>query len=145
MRNSKPFGRSGGAKDTKDLVATPKRKMMASVLDVMETIKTSSSTLGKIAKASKIQIETEAKPTEAEASMSRADAEAGPSEPTKEKSLEIREKAAEGEAIEQILPEKVAAPSPKALKENIEYIIRHASGKSSLKKKNEKLNTMPRS
>jgi hypothetical protein len=102
---------------------------MASVLDVLETIKTSSSTPGKIAKASKTQIETETKPTETEASMSRADAEAGPSEPTKEKSLEIGEKAAEGEAIEQILPEKAGAPSPEALKQNIEYIICHASGK----------------
>jgi hypothetical protein len=77
--------------------------------------------------------------------MSRADTEAGPSEPTKEKSSEIGEKAAEEEAIEQILPEKAAAPTPEALKENTEYIIRHASEKSSLKKKNEKLNTMPRS
>jgi hypothetical protein len=44
--------------------------------------------------------------------MSRADAEAGPSEPTKEKSSEIGEKAAEEEAIEQILPEKATAPTP---------------------------------
>jgi hypothetical protein len=43
------------------------------------------------------------------------------------------------------LPEKSAAPTPEALKENIEYIIRHASGKISLMKKNKKLNTMPRS
>jgi hypothetical protein len=43
--------------------------------------------------------------------------------------LETGEKAAKGEAIEQILPEKAAAPSAEALKENIEYIIRHASGK----------------
>jgi hypothetical protein len=42
------------------------------------------------------------------------------------------------------LPEKSAAPTPEALKENIEYIIHHASGKISLKKKSEKLNTMPR-
>jgi hypothetical protein len=119
----------GAPKTQKDLAATPKRKMMASVLDVLETIKTSSSTPEKIAKASKTQIETETKPTEVEASMSRADAEAGPSEPTNEKSLEIGEKAAEGEAIEQILSEKAAAPYPEALKENIEYIIRHASGK----------------
>jgi hypothetical protein len=116
-------------KTQKDLAATPKRKRMASVLDVLETIKISSFSPGKIAKASKTQIETETKPIEAEASMSRADAEAGPSEPTKEKSLEIGEKAAEGEAIEQFLPEKAAAPSPEALKENIEYIIRHASRK----------------
>jgi hypothetical protein len=38
--------------------------------------------------------------------MSQADAEAGPSEPAKEKSLETGEKAAKEEAIEQILPKK---------------------------------------
>jgi hypothetical protein len=40
-------------KTQKDLAATPKRKRKASVLDVLETIKTSSPTPGKIAKASK--------------------------------------------------------------------------------------------
>jgi hypothetical protein len=59
-------------KTQKDLAATPKRKRMASVLDVLETIKTSSSTPGKIAKASKTQIETETKLTEAEAILSQA-------------------------------------------------------------------------
>jgi hypothetical protein len=102
---------------------------MASVLDVLETIKASSSTPGKIAKASKAQIETETKLTETEATMSQADAEAGPSEPAKEKSSEIGEKAAEEEAIEQILPEKAAAPTPEAPSEVLDYIIRHASGK----------------
>jgi hypothetical protein len=48
--------------------------------------------------------------------MSQADAETGHSEPIKEKSSEIGEKAAEEEAIEQILPEKSAAPTPEALK-----------------------------
>jgi hypothetical protein len=57
-------------KTQKGLATTPKRKRMASVLDVLETIKASSSTLGKIAKASKAQIETETKLTEAEATMS---------------------------------------------------------------------------
>jgi hypothetical protein len=114
----------------KDLAATPKRKMTASVLDVLETIKTSSCTPGKIAKALKAQVETDTKLTEAEATMSRADAETGPSEPIKEKSSEIGEKAAKEEAIEQILPEKSAAPTPEALKENTEYIIHHASGKN---------------
>jgi hypothetical protein len=114
----------------KDLAATPERKRMASVLDVLETIKTSSSTPGKIAKTSKTQVETETKLTKAEATISRADAEAGPSEPTKEKSSKIGEKAAEEEVIEQILPEKSVAPTPEALKENTEYIIRHASGKN---------------
>jgi hypothetical protein len=61
--------------------------------------------------------------------MSRADTEAGPSEPAKEKSSEIGEKAAEKEAIEQILPEKAAALVPEAPSEVLDYIIRHASGK----------------
>jgi hypothetical protein len=115
-------------KTQKGLAATPKRKRMASVLDVLETIKTSSSTPGKIAKASKTQIETETKLIEAEAILSQADAEAGPSVPAKEKSSETREKAAE-EGIEQILPEKAAAPTPEASSEVLDYIIRHASGK----------------
>jgi hypothetical protein len=100
---------------------------MASVLDVLETIKTS--TPGKIAKASKTQIETETKLTEAEAILSQADAEAGPSMPAKEKSSETGEKAAEEEGIEQILPEKAAAPEPEASSEVLDYIIRHALGK----------------
>jgi hypothetical protein len=116
-------------KTQKGLAATPKRKRMASVLDVLETIKTLSSTLGKVAKASKAQIETETKLTEAEATMSWVDTEAGPSEPTKEKSSEIGEKAVEEEAIEQILPKKDAAPTPEAPSEVLDYIIRHASGK----------------
>jgi hypothetical protein len=110
-------------KTQKGLAATPKRKRMASVLDVLETIKASSSTPGKIAKASKTQIETETKLTEAEAILSQADAEAGPSVPAKEKSSETREKAAEEEGIEQILPEKAAAPAPEASSEVLDYII----------------------
>ena len=63
-------------KTQKGLAATPKRKRMASVLDVLEIIK---ATLGKVAKASEAQIETETKLTEAEAILNQADAEAGPS------------------------------------------------------------------
>jgi hypothetical protein len=75
-------------KTQKGLAATPKRKRMASVLDVLETIKASSSTPGKIVKALETQIETETKVIEAEAILSHADAEAGPSVPAKEKSSE---------------------------------------------------------
>jgi hypothetical protein len=104
----------------KGVAATPKRRM-ANVLDVLESVKASSSTpSGKIAKASETQIE---------AAVSQASAEAGPSEPADKQPSEIEEKAAEEEAIEQTLPDKAAAPAPKALKESIEYIIRHASGK----------------
>jgi hypothetical protein len=116
-------------KAQKGLAANPKRKRMANVLDVLETIKASSSTPEKIAKASKVQIETETKLTEAEATMSQASAEAGPSDPAKEKPSEIGEKATEEEAIEQILPGKAAAPTPEAPSKVLDYIIRHASGK----------------
>jgi hypothetical protein len=114
----------------KGLAATPKRKRMASVLDVLESVKASSSIpSGKIAEASKMQIEAETRPAEVEAVVSQASSEAGPSEPADKQPSEIEEKAAEEEAIEQSLPEKTAAPAPEALKESIEYIIRHASGK----------------
>jgi hypothetical protein len=80
---------------------------MISVLDVLETIKASSSTPEKTVKASKMQIETETNLTEAEATKSQAETEAGPSEPAKEKSLETGEKTAEKETVEQNLLEKL--------------------------------------
>jgi hypothetical protein len=114
----------------KGLAATPKRRRMANVVDMLESVKASSSTpSGKIAEASKMKIKAETKPAEVEAAVSQASAEARPSEPVEKKPSEIEEKAAEEEAIEQTLPEKVAAPAPEALKESIEYIICHASGK----------------
>jgi hypothetical protein len=111
----------------KDLIATPKRKRMVNVLDVLETIKSSSSTPGKTTEASKMQAET--KPSEAEAAKSQVGTEAGPSRPAKEKSLEIGEKETEKEAIEQIFPEKIATPILEAFSKVPDYIVRHASGK----------------
>jgi hypothetical protein len=113
-------------KAQKDLTVTPKRKRMVNVLDVLETIKTSSSTPKKSAEASKTQIE--AKLSEAEAAKSQAETEAGPSEPAKEKSLEIGEET-EKESAKQILSEKTAIPIPEASSEALDYIVRHASGK----------------
>jgi hypothetical protein len=127
-----PLAKVTVLKIQKGLAATPKRRRMASVLDVLETVKASSPTPGKIAKASKMQIEAKTKLTEVETAMSQASAEVGRSEPAKKKPSEIEEKASEEEAIEQTLPEKAAAPTPEALKESIEYIIRHASGKKTL-------------
>jgi hypothetical protein len=114
-------------KAQKDLTVTPKRKRMVHVLDVMEEIKTSSSTPGKTAKASKTQIET--KQTEAEAAKSHAKPEAGPSEPAKKKSLEIGDKETEREASEQLLSEQIATSTPEASSEALDYIVRYASGK----------------
>jgi hypothetical protein len=99
---------------------------MVNVLDVLETIKTSSSTPGKTAEASETQTET--KLVKAEAGKSQAETEAGPSEPATEKSLETEEET-EKEAAEQILSEKTATPSPEASCEVPDYIVRHASGK----------------
>jgi hypothetical protein len=88
-----------------------------------------STPLRKIAEASKLQSEAETKPAEVEAAASQASAEARPLEPADEQPSEFEEKAAEEEIIEQSLPEKTPTSSSEALKENIEYIIRHASGK----------------
>jgi hypothetical protein len=55
----------------KGLAATRKRKRMPSVLDVLESVKASSSIpSGKIAEASKMQIEAEIRPAELEAAVS---------------------------------------------------------------------------
>jgi hypothetical protein len=111
----------------KDLTTTPKRKRMVNVLDVLETIKSSSTTLRKTAEATKTHIET--KPTEAEAAKSQTEAEAGPSEPSKEKSLETGEEETKKEATKQILPEKTVSSTPEASSRVPDYIVRHASGK----------------
>jgi hypothetical protein len=65
---------------------TPKRKRMVNVLDVLETIKSSSSTPKKVAEAQKAQIETTA--SGGETTKHQAEIKTGPSESTKEKSLE---------------------------------------------------------
>jgi hypothetical protein len=117
-------------KAQKSSTATPKRRRMANVLDVLESVKALSSTpSGKIAEASKVQTEAKTKPAEIKAAVIQASTEAGPSELTEKRSSEIKEKATEEKATEQVSPEKVTTPAPEALKESIEYIIRHASGK----------------
>jgi hypothetical protein len=103
---------------------------MANILDVLESVKASSSTpSGKIAEASKMQTEAETKLVEIETAVSQASAEAGPSELAEKKPWEIEEKATDEKASEQTSPENVATLAPEALEESIDYIIRHASGK----------------
>jgi hypothetical protein len=117
-------------KAQKSSSATSKRRRMANVLDVLETVKTLNSTpTKKIAEASKAQTEVETEQAEIEAAVIQAGTKAGPLEPAEIKPAEIEEKATEEKAIEQILPKNVATPAPEALKESIDYIIRHASGK----------------
>jgi hypothetical protein len=117
-------------KAQKSFAVTPKRRRMANVLDVLETVKALSSTPSeKIAEASKMQTEAETKPTEIETAVIQANAEAGPSELAEKRPSEIEERATEEKTTEQVSPEKVATSTPEALKESIGYIIRHASGK----------------
>jgi hypothetical protein len=109
------------AKSQKGPAVTPKRKRMVNVLDVLETIKSSSTTPKKIAKTSEVHTET----FDAEASKPQSETEAGPSEPAKVKSLE----AEKTEMTEQILSEETGTAAPEASSKIHDYIIRHASGK----------------
>jgi hypothetical protein len=108
-------------KSQKGPAMTPKRKRMVNVLDVLETIKSSSTTPKKIAETPEVQIEAFG----AEATKHQAETEAGPSEPAKVKSLETKET----EAAEQILAEETGTAVPEAFSEAFNYILRHASEK----------------
>jgi hypothetical protein len=100
--------------------ATLKRRRMANMLDaVLETTKAlSPAPTKKIIEAAKAQAEAETGQVEAKATKTHAEAEAGPS------ALATVEKM-----VGQIAPEKIETPTPEAPIENVDYIIRHASGK----------------
>jgi hypothetical protein len=115
------------SKMQKSSAATPKRRRMANVLETTRTL--SPAPTRKITEASKAQPEAETKQAEVEATIIQAKTKAGPSEPTETEPAKIEEKATEDKAIEQIASEKVVTPAPEALKESIDYIIRHALGK----------------
>jgi hypothetical protein len=100
---------------------TPKRKRMVNVLDVLETIKSSSITPKKTAET--FEVPTEA--LVAEASKQQSESEDGPSEPSKVKPLE----AEETKRTEPILVEETDTVAPEASSKALDYIVRHASGK----------------
>jgi hypothetical protein len=104
--------------------ATPKRRRMANVLDVvLETTKALSPVpTRKVAEAAKAQPETDTKKAEVEATKTQAETEVAASTPAAMKPI-----AHEEEMTGQTAPEKVEAPAPEA--SNIDYIIHHASGK----------------
>jgi hypothetical protein len=108
-------------KSQKGPAMTPKRKRMVNVLDVLETIKSLSTTPKKVVETPEVQIEAFG----AEAIKHQADTEAGPSEPAKVKSLETEET----EAAEQIFAEETGTAASEAFSEAFNYILRHASGK----------------
>jgi hypothetical protein len=109
-------------KAQKDLTTTPKRKRMVNVLDVLETIKSSSST-------SKIAVEAPETEIEAEAAKSQVETKTGVQEPAKREFMEIG-KETEKESVEEILSEKTTIPIPEASSEAPSYVLRHASGKN---------------
>jgi hypothetical protein len=117
-------------KAQKSSAATPKRRRMANVLDVLETVKTLNSTPSKkIVEASKAQTEVETEQAEIVAAVIQAGTKAGPLEPAEIKLVEIEERATEKKATEQISPEKVATPAPKALKEiSVGALVFNGSG-----------------
>jgi hypothetical protein len=116
-----PSAKAEAPKSQKGPSMTPKRKKMVNVLDVLETIKSSSTTPKAIVETSGVQIEASG----AETSKHQSEAEAGPPEPTKVKSLE----AEETKTSEQILAEETGTAAPEAFSEAFDYILRHASGK----------------
>jgi hypothetical protein len=116
-----PSAKTEATKSHKGPAVTPKRKRMVNVLDVLETIKSSSTTPKKIAKTSEVHTET----FDAEASKPQSETEAGPSEPAKVKSLEAKKT----EMAEQILSEETGTAAPEASSKIRDYIVRQASGK----------------
>jgi hypothetical protein len=99
-----PSAEVGVPQAQKGPAVTPKRKRMVNVLDVLETIKSSSSTPKKVAEAQKAQIETTA--SGGETTKHQAETKTGPSEFAKEKSLKT-EGESRKETLKQILSEKL--------------------------------------
>jgi hypothetical protein len=100
--------------------ATPKRRRMASMLDaVMETTKAlTPAPIKKVVKAVTVQ----------------AEAKAGPSVPIETKPVVPEDKAEQqipdtGMAVGQDMIEKAKSSAPEAPTKDVDYIIRHASGK----------------
>jgi hypothetical protein len=108
-------------KNQKGPAVTPKRKRMVNVLDVLETIKSSSTTPKKTVETSEAETEI----FDTKTPKQQTETEAGPSEPTKVKSLETEEE----KITEPILVEEISAAAPEASPKVLDYIVRHASGK----------------
>jgi hypothetical protein len=107
-------------KVTKAPATTPKRRRMASVLDaVMETTRALTP-----APAKKV----------AEVVTARAETEAGPSVPAEAEPAATEQRAEQefpdtSMAVEKDVAEKAKSPAPEAPSENLDFIVRYASGK----------------
>jgi hypothetical protein len=132
---SSPFQETDVPKIAKIASVTPNRRIMASVLDtVMESIKALT-----LASAEAPSVEGENTKKSVEAGMTQVVLEAGPSPPAKARPSEAADKDAESRPSDatkaSLLLEKERAteesesPAPGASTEELEFIVRHASGK----------------
>jgi hypothetical protein len=110
-----PSAKLEAVKSQKGPTVTPKRKRMVNVLDVLETIKSSSTTPKQTVKTSEVHTEAFV----AEASKQQSETEAGPSEPTKVKPLE----AEETKMAEPTLVEEIDTAAPEASSKALDYIV----------------------
>jgi hypothetical protein len=110
-----PLGEIEVAKSQKGPTVTPKRKRMVNVLDVLETIKSSSITPQKTIETPEVPGETLA----VETSKQQPETEAGPSEPTKINPLE----AEEPKRTEPILVAETDTAAPEASSKALNYIL----------------------
>jgi hypothetical protein len=139
-----PSAKFETGKSQKGPTVTPKRKRMVNVLDVLETIKSSSITPKETVETSEVSTEAFV----AEASKQQFETEAGPSEPTKVKPLEAEEtkiaKAAEKMKMsEPILVEEIELLPPKHLPKYTIILCDMLRGRNYPKKRFLKLITMP--
>jgi hypothetical protein len=115
---------------------TPKRKRMVNVLDVLETIKSSSTPPKKTVAIPEAKIEI----YDTKAPEQETEAEAGPSEPTKVKSLETEEE----KITEPTLVEEISAIAPEASPKSLIIFFVMLRGKNYQKKKSKRPSFTPK-
>jgi hypothetical protein len=115
---------------------TPKRKRMVNVLDVLETIKSSCTTPKKTVATSEAKTEI----SDTKAPEQETEAEAGPSEPTKVKSLDTEEE----KITEPILVEEISVIAPEASPKSLIILFVMLRGKNYQKKKSKKPSFTPK-
>jgi hypothetical protein len=116
-------------------IATPKRRRMVNVLDVLETTDSiSPAPTGKVAEAGKTQPKADTKQIEVEATITQTETEAVPTVPSETKPT-TTEQGAEGITpganidFEKSVAKEAESLTLKAFSEGLDYIVRHALGK----------------
>jgi hypothetical protein len=130
-----PSAEAPTLKAEKSSAITPKRRRLVNVLDILETTDSiSPAPTGKVAEADKMEPKADTKKIEVETTITQAETEAEPTVPTETK-LAATEQKAEGITLdtnigfEKSATKEAESLAPEALSEDLDYIIRHASGK----------------